>query len=90
MSYEEKRLLCLVIRVCITLVVLNWMGNTPRIEASDVSDVLAPERKVKGKLERRRERIKRMREAAKKDWRYGGYLDVGYLPNLSSPDADRW
>ncbi len=90
MSNEALRLPCLVVRVLVTLVVMDCMGTTHHTEALDVSDVLQPARTVQGKLERRRTKVKEMRKAAKKDWHYGAYLDVGYLPNLSSPDADEW
>ncbi len=66
------------------------MGSTLPCEAVEVSEVLQPVQTAKGKLERRLKEFKRIRKSAKKDWHYGAYLDVGYLPNLSSPNADEW
>jgi hypothetical protein len=90
MAKEKERLHRLFMSLLATLVVLSLMGGSQRSEAFEFGDVLEPVKKVKGKLERRRKKVERMREAAKKDWHYGAYLDVGYLPNLSSPDADEW
>ncbi|MDX1412141.1 MAG: outer membrane beta-barrel protein, partial [Nitrospirales bacterium] len=90
MGKDRRRLHSLLVLALTIAGLLFLMEATVQGEALEISEVLRPARTVKGKLERRRKKIKRMREAAKKDWHYGAYLDVGYLPNLSSPDADEW
>ena len=59
-------------------------------EAAEPGETLEPAQGIKGKLDRLRTRIKEIHEGRKEDWHYGAYLDVGYLPNLSHPDADEW
>ncbi|UCE63671.1 MAG: porin [Nitrospirota bacterium] len=90
MGKDKERFHRLLMSLLATIVVLSLMGASQGSEALEIDDVFKPAGTVKGKLERRRKKVERMREAAKKDWQYGGYLDVGYLPNLSSPDADEW
>jgi len=90
MIKDKNRLHGFVMKALATAAVLSLMSGTQRSEAVELGDLLKPVQTVKGKLERRQKKVKRMRKGAKEDWHYGGYLDVGYLPNLSSPDADEW
>ena len=52
--------------------------------------VFDPAEGVNGKLGQLRDEFKKIREGGERDWHYGAYVDVGYLPNLSHPDADQW
>ena len=76
--------------ICPALIFLFIAGGPVPCEGLEIGDVVEPAKTVKGKLERRRAKIERMRKGEKSDWHYGGYLDLGYLPNLSSPGADEW
>ena len=72
------------------VVVCSLMGTTQMGEALELGETLEPNLIIKGKLDRRRTKFKILRDGAEKDWHYGGYLDVGYLPNLTEPNADQW
>ena len=87
---EKKPLHGFYIQFLVMAVGLALIGATQHSEALEISGVVEPAKTVKGKLERRRAKVKRMRKGEKTDWHYGGYLDLGYLPNLSSPGADEW